>query len=215
VWDGEGRRNRLTENRVALGLLALLAVASLTAAACSKDGDDSASGDDSPPTSTTQPPGNRTARVAGYVVRLLARYDEAVSKLTADPAAAKDLRGDLAMEYRALFEPGNADVDRALGQWASDADSGTRLEPLDDATPINESKLDGDITTVSADAVSFPVCDIHNYKQFDGDGTLVTEVKDQLAPGTGTAVRVDGVWYLDKLETAENAVGCATEGGRP
>jgi hypothetical protein len=211
VWDGEGRRNR-----VIVGLLVLLALASLTAAACSPDkDDDSTGGDGEKATATTQAPGTRTARVAGHVVALLGRYDDAVGKLTSDPAAAKDLQGDVAMAYRDLFEPGSADVDRALGQWAKDADSGTRLEPIDDGTPINESKLDGDITTVSADAVTFPVCDIHNYRQLDAAGKVLTEVKDQLAPGTGTAVRVDGVWYLDKLETADNAVGCATEGGKP
>jgi hypothetical protein len=196
-------------------LSVLLVLASLTTAACTEDRGASEPADDSEPTSTTQPPGTRTARVAGLVVRLLARYDKAVSMLNANPAAAKDLQGDVAMEYRSLFEPGNADVDRALGQWANDADSGSRLQPLDEDTPINESKLDGDVTTVSADAVKFPVCDIHNYRQLDPDGKVVAEVKDQLLPGTGTAVRVDGVWYLDKLETADNAVGCATEGGRP
>lgn len=188
----------------------------LAAAACSGSDDDADAVPEADPvtastTTTTQPPGTDPGDVESYVEDLLSSYDEAVTALNGDPAAAADPAKPLAEEYRELFEPGSAEAEQALRSWTANVSSGERYLPFEEGGLVSESKLDGDLVARSADEVTFPVCKIQSFKHYDGSGALVDEAPRRLVPGEGTAVRIAGRWYLRQLVSADNLVGCATE----
>lgn len=186
----------------------------LIAVACRAGGDD-ADADVEPvavsTTTTTQAPGTEPDDVESHVENLLASYDEAVTALNADPAAAADPAKPLAEEYRKVFEPGSAEAERALQSWAANVASGERYLPYEDGGLVNESKLDGELVSQSADEVTFPVCNIQSFRHYDGTGALLDEAERRLIPGEGRAVRVGGRWYLHDLTSADNLIGCVTE----
>jgi hypothetical protein len=205
----------LGRSNTAAAIAAALILAA--AAGCTPGDDDSAStaGRTATTTTTTQPPGTQPDRVERYVNQLLYRYDKAVNRFVAEPAKAGQPDDPTVKAYRGMFSPGAADVDRALAAWAADAAKGERYAPFDEGGAINRSKLDGKVTTVSVDEVTFPTCDVQSYKHYDRNGKLLDSARRNLTPGRGTAVRVKGTWYLKQLDAAADLVGCATETAAP
>jgi hypothetical protein len=193
---------------VAIGALVLVG-------ACSSDGDageDDAAAETTASTASTQPPASEAEAVTGSIAELLIRYDDVVNGMLDDPSVAADPDHPLVVEYRSLFEPGNPGVDEALAAWAADAAAGVHFERFDSGHPISKSSLDADLTVVSDDEVTFPTCNVQRFRRFDGAGQETDSVEYTALPGSGTAVRIDGIWRLRELVKAENLIGCATEG---
>jgi hypothetical protein len=193
-----------------------LALTLALAAACGSGDDDTSSKTvHRTTTTTTQAPGTNRDQVRRYVQDLLYRYDQAVNQFVTRPEIASKPDGEVVKQYRSLFPPSTSDVDRALAGWAKSATKGEHYEPFAEGSEVNTSKLDGDLTTISADEVTFPTCDIQSYKHYDRQGKVLDSAERTLVPGKGSAVRVDGTWFLKELDVAEGLIGCATEKGEP
>lgn len=200
--------------------LAVLVVGAVVLAGCSSSTDD---GDTrgapseegasaSPRRQSTEPPGSEPDAVRGYVEELLARYDNAVNAIIADPAVVRDRAHPEVQAYLDLFEPGSTVADDALAGWAESADAGMTVRPLRGDSPMIVSSLDGRVETVGDDEVRFATCADHQYQQHDGLGA-VQDVVDMVGrAGEGVAVRVDGEWHLRRLELRDDMPACAAEG---
>jgi hypothetical protein len=166
----------------------------------------------SPRTRSTEPPGSEPDAVRGYLEELLARYDNAVNAIIADPAVVRDRAHPEVQAYLDLFEPGSTVADDALAGWAESADAGMTVRPLLGDSPMIVSSLDGRVETVDDDEVSFATCADHQYQQHDGLGAVQDVVDVVGRAGEGVAVRVDGEWRLRRLELRDDRPACAAEG---
>lgn len=201
-----------------LAAVAVLVMAALASAGCSLGSDD-ASGSSSDldssgqrRTARSEPPGSDPAAVRGSIEELLARYDEAVNAIIADPAVVRDRDDPVVQAYLEVFEPESQAAADALAGWAQSADAGMTVRPLNAESPAIVSTLDGVVETVSDDEVRFATCADHHYQQYDGSGT-VQDVVDMVGrAGEGVAVRIDGRWRLRQLELRDDRPGCTAEG---
>jgi hypothetical protein len=190
----------------------------LLLAACSKDdgngadttGDRLETDDEATPTTTTtvvdEPPATELTEVQPIVLDLLDRYDGLVEQIVADPSLAQDRDSEVAQEFLGLFEPGSDFAEDSLDGWATWAETGIALQPVD-GKAINATNLDGVIEAVSDDDVKFVKCTQQNYVKLD-DGEEVETVEDLVLAGEGTAVRVDGRWKIGVLTTPAGMQGC-------
>lgn len=207
---------------LASGQMILVTGLVLVGLACSGDGGEDGTGadDDAPIGVTTTAPeaGPSEASAASpedvvpYVEELLARYDEAVNEIVADPAVAADRDSEPVVEFLSLFEPGNEFAEASLEGWVAQGDTGIALQPIADDIPVNETNLVGSPIRVSDDEVSFEQCAVQNFVKYDDDEE-VTRVEQALLAGEGTAVRVDGQWVLVELSTPPEMFGCVDERG--
>lgn len=198
--------------------VALVVTLSLVAG-CSAD-DDSGSdggvtgveleGDEASP-SETQPPAERLDEVYPHVVDLLASYDELVEEIVADPAALSTPGDDVDARFLALFTAENAFARASLDGWEQLAADDVRLEPASSDHPLNLTYLDGGVQQGDDEGVRFYHCTVQRYVRYEGDEETDRTDEPVLLPGQGTAVRVDGRWLLDTLETPPGLQGC-TEG---
>jgi hypothetical protein len=200
----------------------------LLAAACSSGDDDDATADDKSPaeeshasaedetttTAAAEPAGSRPDEVAPYLQDLLQRYDEAVTKIVADPEVANDPDDPLVQEFLSLFEPGSDFAAGSIEGWTTFADQGTTLTPVADGEQVSETTLEGQMQPVGDDEVTFGHCTVLRYVLYR-DGDESQRVERQLLPGNGRAVRVDGHWRLADITTPPDLQGCLTKGGVP
>ena len=197
-----------------------LAMALTLAVGCGGDDDDDRGspqpeeGADEPTTTTesTQPPGTSPVDVEPYIAELLVRYDEVTNEIVADPTVATDPNHPLVVEYRSLVEPGSV-AEGAIQVWVDNATRGVSIRPYDDTAPAYDTSLDGAIETVSADEVTFPTCELSNYRKYNAQGRETEFLTGQAVPGAGTAVRVDGEWRLRRMDIASNLAGCSSGAG--
>ena len=200
--------------------VALLVAAALGAAACSSGGDGGDGGQVSGGGASAerraaggQPSGDDPEAVRPYVEALVAGYDEAVNALVAEPSLAADRAAPTVRAYLDVFEPDSAEADEALAGWAGAGEEGGSVRPLNAATPMIATTVDGGVETVGDDEVVFATCAEHHYQQLDGTGTVVDVVDVVGLAGEGVAVRVDGAWRLRTLELRDDRPSCATERG--
>jgi len=201
--------------------MALVVTLSLVAG-CSSDDDSRGDGDDgevagveldagADTPSETHPPAERLDEVYPHVVDLLASYDELVEEIVADPAALDSPGDDVDDRFLALFSAENAFARASLDGWEQLAADDVRLEPASSEHPLNFTYLDGGVQQVGDDGVRFAHCTVQRYVRYEGDDETDRTDEPVLLPGQGTAVRVDGRWLLDTLETPPGLQGC-TEG---
>jgi hypothetical protein len=185
--------------------------------ACSSDDGGGAGGEEIDGVGLTDPAADASSgpepaaaqpdEVFPYVADLLARYDELVEQIVADPAAV-DGPGDLDQEFLDLFVPGSEFAEASLDGWRQMAADGVRLEPASPDHPLNSTYLDSGVQRLTDDEVRFAHCTVQRYvRHRDGD-EIDRADEPILLPGTGTAVRVDGRWLLGELTTPPGLTGC-------
>lgn len=176
-------------------------------------------GDDDPdpePTTTTaarttttsdeEPPGTEPDAVEPYVADLLTRYDEVTAQIVADPEIAANPNHDLYTQLRALMDP-NSEMTEAVVQALVDrGELGVAVTAFGDADQPITRTVDGDLEAISADQVSFPVCTRYDYKM--ETSSRIDTAEAEMRRSGGTAVRIDGLWVLSRLEGNEDAVSC-------
>jgi hypothetical protein len=193
----------------------------LIAVACSGGQDDAgargetrhkAAGISTAPTSTTtappvEPPGSKPQDVQAFVQALLGRYDRAVNRILHEPSVARHHTDQTVQEFLGLFDGGNDFAARSLDAWRGYADRGVALEPLSSRFPVNVTSIDGPVRTVGDDEVTFAYCEVQRYS-YREHGREADRVDQELVPGTGTAVRVEGKWRLRSLLSPPGLKGC-------
>lgn len=206
--------SRRPPRRWSASLFALLAVLSL--AACS--GDDDASADTAaneataaaPTTAASdeEPPGTDPGAVEPYIQDLLTRYDEVVSQIVADPAIAANREHELYTQLKGLISPDAPMTEPIINALVARGEQGVSQRPYDEGGMPVTRQVDGDVTSVSADEVSFPVCTLLNYKLFDSLDRETEFQTDLAQPGQGAAVRIDGRWRISQLDGVDEAENC-------
>jgi hypothetical protein len=199
----------------ALWLVRLTLVGALVASvACSSGdgaGDGEASGiggvDAAPRTPRTEPSATTPEAVVPYVEDLLARYDQVVNQIIADPEVATDPDHRLVEQYLSLFEPDSQFAEDALAAWADSAETRRVVEPYSEDHPAYAMSLDGEPEVVNGDEVGFPVCIERRLRVYE-EGVLRQETPYFAEPGAGVAVRVDGTWRLSHLDRSVDLAGC-------
>ena len=217
--DGAGARRTAGRARGAVGrgpFPPLVAALVLTIAVAGCGGSDDRTTDDGGPAGAAAPDRSVEAdasdpeAVRPYVDALLARHDDIVNALAADPTAVSGPDAPLADDYLALFEPGNEAAAATVDVWVESADDGVVMQPYSDADPIFTLRVDGAIERVADDEVRFPVCgEERSIVVRDGQPVQHTPYLPQ--PGEGTAVMVDGSWRLRSVDLFPNTAGCTTE----
>ena len=207
----------------ATGLLVLVCASCSSGGANDDEGADrapqrTAHADDDETTTTTaaadEPSAATPADVVPYLEDLLARYDDAVNTIVADPSIATDRDDPTVDGFLGLFEEGSPFASGSLDGWASQASEGVSLEPIDPDQGVNTTTLEGPPTRIDDDTVLFGQCTVQSYVVLrNGDETRREDRK--LLPGSGQAVRVGGHWVLQELTTPPDAQGCITHGGAP
>ena len=200
------------------GSLTLALAAALVLGACGGDDDDEASDPPeettettSPPTTATdeEPPGTDPEAVEPYIQDLLTRYDEITSQIMADSATAADPENPLYAELRTLLAPDSEMAEAVVQALSGRGERGISQRPYEEtegALPVARS-VHGDLVSVSENEVTFPLCARYEYRLYDGSEQIeMSNGRSEL--GQGVAVRVEGHWLLDRLEGAEESVGC-------
>lgn len=216
------------ERRRSLFLMTLLLVlGSLGACSSNDDPDDadddgnetaardaSAGSDGTTTTAPPQPEGHKIDEVAPHIRDLLKRYDEVVTKIVADPEVANDEDDPLVQEFLGLFEPGSDFAAGTLEAWVEYSGTGITLTPLAEGQPVNKTVLEGGLTAVDEDEVTFGQCTVLQYVLYR-NGEETERADRELLPGNGRAVRVEGAWRLIDISTPPEMQGCLTQGGAP
>ena len=209
-----------------IGPMLLVALSCLSFVSCaSGDGDGNGSesatavqsGDTSDEETTTtvapdEPSAGELDQVIPYIEDLLARYDEAVNDIVADPTIAQDPGNPTVEEFVSLFEAGSEFAAGSLEGWASQAEQGITLQPASPDHGVNTTSLEGPPTRIDDDTILFGQCTLQSYVVVEGGAETRREDR-KLLPGSGQAVRVDGHWLLREITTPPNAQGCVTRGG--
>jgi hypothetical protein len=194
-------------------VVALLTAAALvlSAAACSDD-DDSASADrDEPTTSprptTTEPVASdtRASRLTRQIEHLLDRYDEVTGQIVATPDISGNRDHRLYRELAQLLVPGTEMTQAVVNALVRRGERGEYQLPVEGQERPVDRRLDGSVDTVSDNEVSFPLCTILQYRDFDQQGRQRRILPGLAEPGRGSAKRVDGEWRLSRLETDDRA----------
>jgi hypothetical protein len=179
--------------------------------------DDAAAPARTPRTTTSvpaQPPGERVGEVQPLVEDLLARYDEVVHEIVADPSVVDDPGHTLVEEFLGLFEPGSDFASASIESWAAQADDGITLAPSSPDFPVNVSNVDGAVRAIDDDEVRFAQCAVQRYVLYR-DGEEAERVEERLLAGEGRAVRVEGRWLLAELTTPPDLQGCRSGSEAP
>ena len=196
--------------------LTLALVASLAIGACGGD-DEAADPPDettettSPATTATdeEPPGTDPEAVEPYIQDLLTRYDEITGQIMADSATAADPENPLYADLRTLLAPDSEMAEAVVQALSGRGERGMSQRPYEEsegAVPVARS-VHGDVVSVSENEVTFPLCARYEYRLYDGNEQIeMSNGRSEL--GQGVAVRVDGHWLLNRLEGAEESVGC-------
>jgi hypothetical protein len=167
-------------------------------------------------TTTTVAPDEPSAaqpdEVIPYIEDLLARYDEAVNDIVADPSIAQDTGNPTVEEFLSLFDAGNEFATGSLEGWTSQAEQGITLRPASPDHGVNTTSLEGPPTRIDDDTILFGQCTVQSYVVVE-DGAETRREDRKLLPGSGQAVRVDGHWLLQEITTPPDAQGCITHGG--
>jgi hypothetical protein len=158
-------------------------------------------------TANTQPEATDPEAVRPYIEDLLARYDEVVNQIIADPSVAEATDDPLIEEYLSLFEPDSQFAHGAIEAWVSSAEAGRTIEPYTDDRPALATSLVGELEVVADDEVEFPICIERRQSVYEGD-VLKQETPYFLEPGTGVAARADGEWLLRRLDRQVDIAGC-------
>lgn len=160
----------------------------------------------------TNPPGTEPAAVAPHVSELLLAYDRAVDEIVADPSVAEDPEDPMIQEFLGLFEEDSEVAAAMVEGWVERADEGLRTLPYRDDYPASESRLNGEVETVSEDEVAFSICVTSRTRVVDADGEEVgTSLPSIDYPGEGTAVRTEEGWRLQDLAIWVDQLTCPEE----
>jgi hypothetical protein len=193
---------------VSVGLAAVLAVL----ASCTVGGGDGRRGEmasAAAPTRTppTEPPATDPEAIRPYLEDLLARYEVVLNQVVADPSVASDRAHPLIGEYLDLFEPGSQFTEDALAAWADDGEEGRSVQPYDGGAPAYVTRVDGDVEVLARDEVVFQLCVERRMLVYEHD-VLRQQTPYFADPGSGMAVRVDGVWRLRSLGLTGGQARC-------
>jgi hypothetical protein len=195
--------------------LALLVATPVVAVACGGSGDDdggTVGGREGRGGESEAPPGSDLEAVTPLVEDLLADYDDVVNEIMADMTVAADDDAELVQRFLALHEPGSDFAQEALDAWEQSGADGMSVRPYDEEHPAMETRLDGDLETVSDEEVTVPVCEVQRQVVFQDDQpTEGVPLLEQAAEVT--AVRVDDGWRLGERIIREDVVGCETTEG--
>jgi hypothetical protein len=194
-------------------LLAGVAAAGLIAGC---GGEDAGATDDAPggataPDRSAEPSGSEPDAVRPYIDTLLARNDEVVNEIVADPAVARDLTNPLVADYLELYEPDSEFAAGLVDRWVERADEGLVTQPFSEAHPPTVSSIDGEVTTISDDEVGFPYCLTQRLVVVGPGGDVQNRVELRRQRGDGVAVRVDGHWRLREITVREDTGRCERE----
>jgi hypothetical protein len=162
-------------------------------------------------TSRTQPPGSDPDAVRPYLDDLLARYDDVVGRIVADPSVARTSNSPLVQEYLSLYEPDSDFAGGLLDAWVERADAGLVTRPLDGEHAISRSRVDGEIDSRSDHEVAFAYCVERHFTVVDRAGHLQQRVSGRRQRGDGVAVRVGGVWLLRALTVQADTAACRSD----
>ena len=154
-----------------------------------------------------QPAATHLDEVYPYVEDLLSHYDELVQEIVADPSAV-EATGALTDEFLGIFVPDSEFARASLDGWQQMAADDVTLEPSSEDHPLNFTYIDSGVRRITDDEVRFAQCTVQRYVRHEGDDETDRVDDPLLLPGTGTAVRVDGRWLLDGLETPPGISGC-------
>jgi hypothetical protein len=186
----------------------------LAAAACGgSDGDSGTDigGVDPEERDREQPQASEGTSVAPYIQALLDEHSAAVDEILSNPQVARDPDSPAVQRYVELYEPDSDVPDQVMEAWVEAADRGERARPSDPDQPMNILRIDGEVDVVAEDEVTFPVCDEQRLVVEDADGNVVDDLTYEPLRGEGTAVHVEGRWFLRRIDLAADPVQCGTE----
>lgn len=196
--------SRVISSLVVFGVLTF--VGSASACGGDDDGEDADPGPSEVTTTTTsQPPGDDPAAVEPYVVELLARFDEVTDQIVRDPSVVEDPESPLIEQLEAIYAPDAEGMAGSLQAFRRDADAGLRSEPVNSDTTIR-TDVTGEVETVDENTVTVPVCSVMTYRRLDRDGAVHELIAYLAQPGEVTAVRVEGVWRLERVDVFGNTI---------
>jgi hypothetical protein len=204
---------------------AAVLVAALALGACGGDDDEEGGGDRSEEDSETteessgpattasreEPPGTEPAEVQPYVEDLLQQYDALVGDIVADPEIAANQEHSLYVELRELMAPDSSMTQPVVDALVNQGERGVSQRPFEEGGPPIRREVAGDLTTVSEDEVTFPLCTRPNYRLFNSSDVQTEYSTGPSQLGQGTAQRVDGHWLIARFEVPEERETCPGE----
>jgi hypothetical protein len=204
------RRGRLKATAAIVLTVTLLTVA------CSDDDstatDSMESTTSSRPTTTTTEADDGRSALEQQIEGLLRRYDDVTAEIVADPDIAGDREHPLYAELLELLVPETEMTRAVVSSLVQRGERGEYQLPVEGAQRPVERRLDGSVDRVSDNEVSFPLCTLLQYRDFDQQDRQRRILPGLVEAGTGYAMRVGGEWRLSRLETGDRT-SCA-EGQR-
>jgi hypothetical protein len=194
-----GRRAGLRRATLAGALIAGLLVAG-----CSDSGGSSASTSSassgsprstSAPTTTSQPAGTDAAAVQPVLQQLFDEESRLRGVLGAHPASVNDPKNSDLIAFQQLFTTDSPLLTGAVTSLMRDASDGIVEQPGPSGVR-HKSLLGPPLPGATADDVTFPVCTYTDYSKVKASTGEVIQAEVTIAPGTGEARRVEGVWRI-------------------
>jgi hypothetical protein len=193
-------------------LAPVVVAALLLAVSCSDDDDSTAPEPEesttSPRPTTTAPPDQAgESRLRRQIEELLSHYDEVTGEIVANPDISANRDHRLYRELAGLLVPDTEMTEAVVNALVQRGQRGEYQLPVDGKERPVERRLDGSVGTISDDEVSFLVCIILQYRDFDPQGVQRRVLPALAESGRGTATRINGEWRLVRLE-AYGPSGC-------
>jgi hypothetical protein len=159
-------------------------------------------------TAHEEPPGTDPEAVVPHIQSLLRKLDETVGRISADPEVAAKGDGPLHRRLRRVFAPDSDFADGLVEYLRRRGARGESVRSERRDTPPVQRTVEGGVTTVSADEVSFDVCYLSDFTIYDRHGDPIETWIDDTQLHRGRAVRVDGRWRLRRLDPRDELVHC-------
>lgn len=195
--------------------LALLVLAFGSCSGDDADGGAATTQSTSPPSSSSSstvitpasdPPASEGTAIGPIMDDLLHRWDVAYTEALEDPAeVVADSDHRVREEFEQLFtadSPYLADLDLLVGSFA---DADLRVEPTSSET-AQTTRFLRTTTIHSQDALDFVWCSFDDSAQVAASTGAIVSDEVGITEGTGTAVRVDGSWRLQRLQVLTHDV---------
>jgi hypothetical protein len=151
-----------------------------------------------------EPPGTDPQAVAPSIRSLLRELDDTVGRISADPEVAAKGSGPLHRRLRRVFAPDSDFADGLVEYLRRRGARGESVRSERRATPPVQRSIEGEVTTVSADEVTFDACYLSDFTVYDRHGDPIETWVDDTQLHRGTAVRVDGRWKLRSFDALDD-----------
>ena len=145
---------------------------------------------------TTQPPGTDAAAVQPVLQQLFDEQSRLLGVLGSKPASVNDPNNPDLIAFQQLFTADSPLLSGAIASFGRDASDGIVEQPGPSGV-YHKSLLGPPLPGSTTDDVTFPVCTYTDYSKRVKTATgEVLSSEATIAPGTGEARRVQGIWRI-------------------